>query len=104
MTQQVADVFEAGIAAHPQDWHMLQRVFTADLDLGRLAAAEARAQAAGAASPDGAPAAAGAGGQPRAAEPATTRPDLAALNGQASDAALDGLTGGAAIGDGVGEP
>ncbi len=27
-----------GIAAHPQDWHMLQRVFTADLDPARLAA------------------------------------------------------------------
>lgn len=31
MTQQVADVFAAGVAAHPQDWHMLQRVFVADL-------------------------------------------------------------------------
>jgi lauroyl/myristoyl acyltransferase len=31
MTQQVADVFAAGIAEHPVDWHMLQRVFTADL-------------------------------------------------------------------------
>ena len=26
--------FEAGIAEHPEDWHMLQRVFTADLDPG----------------------------------------------------------------------
>ena len=25
MTQQVADVFTAGIRAHPEDWHMLQR-------------------------------------------------------------------------------
>jgi KDO2-lipid IV(A) lauroyltransferase len=32
MMQQVARVFEAGIRAHPQDWHMLQRVFVADLD------------------------------------------------------------------------
>ncbi|MCW2906175.1 MAG: phosphatidylinositol mannoside acyltransferase [Actinomycetia bacterium] len=32
MTQQVARLFEAGIRAHPQDWHMLQRVFVADLD------------------------------------------------------------------------
>ncbi len=30
MTQEMARVFEAGIAAHPQDWHMLQRVFVAD--------------------------------------------------------------------------
>ncbi len=36
MMQQVACLFEAGIRAHPQDWHMLQRVFTADLDPGRL--------------------------------------------------------------------
>lgn len=41
MTQQLARLFEAGITAHPQDWHMLQRVFLADLDLARLAAAEA---------------------------------------------------------------
>lgn len=27
MTQQCADAFARGIAAHPQDWHMLQRVF-----------------------------------------------------------------------------
>jgi lauroyl/myristoyl acyltransferase len=39
MTQDVARVFEAGITAHPADWHMLQRVFVADLDPGRLAAA-----------------------------------------------------------------
>ncbi|QBI55122.1 phosphatidylinositol mannoside acyltransferase [Streptomonospora litoralis] len=32
MTQETARTFEAAVAAHPQDWHMLQRVFTADLD------------------------------------------------------------------------
>jgi KDO2-lipid IV(A) lauroyltransferase len=32
MTQQVATVFQSEIATHPQDWHMLQRVWTADLD------------------------------------------------------------------------
>ena len=37
MSQQLAHVFEAGIAEHPQDWHMLQRVFTEDLDPARLA-------------------------------------------------------------------
>jgi KDO2-lipid IV(A) lauroyltransferase len=47
MMQEVARVFEAGIRAHPEDWHMLQRVFVADLDLDRLARAEAKAQAAG---------------------------------------------------------
>jgi phosphatidylinositol dimannoside acyltransferase len=45
MTQQVARFFEAGIRQHPQDWHMLQRVFTSDLDPARLAAAQARAAA-----------------------------------------------------------
>jgi phosphatidylinositol dimannoside acyltransferase len=41
MTQELARIFEAGIAAHPEDWHMLQRVFLADLDQDRLAAADA---------------------------------------------------------------
>ena len=36
MMQEVARLFEAGIRAHPQDWHMLQRVFAADLDPERL--------------------------------------------------------------------
>jgi KDO2-lipid IV(A) lauroyltransferase len=40
MTQQVAMVFEAGIARHPQDWHMLQRVWTADLRSAPRPAAE----------------------------------------------------------------
>lgn len=31
MTQDIADHFSAGIAGAPQDWHMLQRVFSADL-------------------------------------------------------------------------
>jgi hypothetical protein len=45
MTQQVARLFEAGIRAHPQDWHMLQKVFVADLDPARLAAAAGAAGA-----------------------------------------------------------
>ena len=44
MMQEVARLFEAGIRAHPQDWHMLQRVFAADLAPGgcggRLAAGQ----------------------------------------------------------------
>ena len=36
MSQQLARVFETAIAEHPQDWHMLQRVFTADLDPARM--------------------------------------------------------------------
>jgi len=31
MTQACADVLAAGIDAHPEDWHMLQKVFVADL-------------------------------------------------------------------------
>lgn len=45
MTQTLARRFEEGIRAHPADWHMLQRVFVADLDPQRLAAAKARARA-----------------------------------------------------------
>lgn len=33
MTQALADVFSAGIAAHPEDWHMLQPIFLADMDV-----------------------------------------------------------------------
>jgi KDO2-lipid IV(A) lauroyltransferase len=32
MTRQMARNFEAGIAVHPEDWHMLQRVFAEDFD------------------------------------------------------------------------
>ena len=42
MTQQVADFFEARVREHPEDWHMLQKVFVDDLDPDRLAAARAR--------------------------------------------------------------
>jgi phosphatidylinositol dimannoside acyltransferase len=38
MTQDVARVFQQAITEHPQDWHMLQRLWTADLDPARLAA------------------------------------------------------------------
>ena len=34
MTQACADVLAGAIAEHPQDWHMLQRVFSADLGGG----------------------------------------------------------------------
>ncbi len=55
MAQELARTYEAGIRAHPADWHMMQRVFVADLDPERLARAEARAAAAG--EPDGSEAA-----------------------------------------------
>lgn len=32
MTQALADAFATGIADHPEDWHMLQRLWVADLD------------------------------------------------------------------------
>jgi phosphatidylinositol dimannoside acyltransferase len=47
MMQEVAHAFEAGIREHPQDWHMLQRLFVADLDPARLAASAARSGQAG---------------------------------------------------------
>ncbi len=34
MTQAMADAFAASIAEHPADWHMLQRLWTDDLDRG----------------------------------------------------------------------
>ena len=37
MTQAMARVFEQAIREHPQDWHMLQKLFAADLDPERLA-------------------------------------------------------------------
>jgi KDO2-lipid IV(A) lauroyltransferase len=37
-TQAVADALEDAIRAHPQDWHMLQRLWLADLDPAKLAA------------------------------------------------------------------
>jgi phosphatidylinositol dimannoside acyltransferase len=92
MTQQVARVFEAGIAEHPEDWHMLQRVFSADLDLARLATAQAAARAAEDAGGAGADTA---GGRSAA--------DRAALNGQVSGAAPDGLADGAGASEGEGE-
>jgi KDO2-lipid IV(A) lauroyltransferase len=39
-TQQLADVFAERIAAHPADWHMLQKLWLADLDSARLRAVE----------------------------------------------------------------
>jgi phosphatidylinositol dimannoside acyltransferase len=41
MSQQLASAFERGIREHPESWHMLQKVFTADLDPERMARARA---------------------------------------------------------------
>jgi KDO2-lipid IV(A) lauroyltransferase len=40
MTQQTANAFASAIAAHPSDWHMLQKVWVDDLDLARLPASQ----------------------------------------------------------------
>ncbi|MEV0695334.1 phosphatidylinositol mannoside acyltransferase [Streptomyces sp. NPDC050388] len=39
MTQALADAFATGIAEHPEDWHMLQRLWLKDLDPAREATA-----------------------------------------------------------------
>jgi KDO2-lipid IV(A) lauroyltransferase len=39
MTQRLADTFAHSIAAHPADWHMLQRIWPADARLRHVAAA-----------------------------------------------------------------
>ena len=35
MTQQIATVLESGVREHPTDWHMMQPVWTADLETSR---------------------------------------------------------------------
>jgi phosphatidylinositol dimannoside acyltransferase len=44
MSQQMAAAFELGIREHPQDWHMLQKVFVADLRRPRPAAGPAETE------------------------------------------------------------
>ncbi|HSP38823.1 MAG TPA: phosphatidylinositol mannoside acyltransferase [Frankiaceae bacterium] len=41
MTQELADAYAEAIAEHPQDWHMLQRLWSDDLEPGRRPAAAA---------------------------------------------------------------
>jgi KDO2-lipid IV(A) lauroyltransferase len=43
MTQALARVFEQSILEHPEDWHMLQKLFVNDLDPERLARSRGRA-------------------------------------------------------------
>ncbi|GAA1238303.1 phosphatidylinositol mannoside acyltransferase [Kitasatospora nipponensis] len=55
MTQAMADIWARGIAEHPQDWHMLQKFWLADLPAAKAApAAAAGGPAAGDASAGGA--------------------------------------------------
>jgi len=43
MTQALATVFEQAIREHPEDWHMLQKVFVSDLDPEGLSRSRTRA-------------------------------------------------------------
>jgi KDO2-lipid IV(A) lauroyltransferase len=86
-TQALADVFAADIAEHPADWHMLQRLWLADLDPAR----QPRPAAAPAGPPEpAAPApvrpAAAPGGPPEPAAPAPVRPGPVAGNGRGAAA------------------
>ncbi|MDK1473426.1 phosphatidylinositol mannoside acyltransferase [Streptomyces sp. 549] len=73
MTQRMADGFAAGIAAHPQDWHMLQRLWLADLEPG--SARDRAPTDIGAAPPDGRlPEAQPSDVQPTQGQPQTARP------------------------------
>jgi KDO2-lipid IV(A) lauroyltransferase len=45
MTQQLAAAFEKGIREHPENWHMMQKLFVADLDPERLARSREKAKA-----------------------------------------------------------
>ena len=56
MTQAMAAVFEDAIREHPEDWHMLQKVFVADLDPERLARSRNRPIPNGNATPSSTPA------------------------------------------------
>jgi len=38
----MATVFEEAIREHPEDWHMLQKLFVSDLDPERVARSRAR--------------------------------------------------------------
>jgi lauroyl/myristoyl acyltransferase len=49
MTQALADVWGEGVREHPQDWHMLQRFWLADVDQDRLAPSTQAAPVEGAA-------------------------------------------------------
>ncbi|MFI2262305.1 phosphatidylinositol mannoside acyltransferase [Streptomyces tubercidicus] len=45
MTQTLADAFASGIADHPEDWHMLQRLWLADLEPREQSAAPGGSEA-----------------------------------------------------------
>ncbi|MFC4032104.1 phosphatidylinositol mannoside acyltransferase [Streptomyces polygonati] len=74
MTQALADAYASGIAEHPQDWHMLQRLWLADLTPRPPAAGGAAPPVATPVDPEGADPGSGSGRSPDpAADPASDR-------------------------------
>ena len=66
MCQQLADAYAEGIAAHPEDWHMMQKFFLADLDPAKAPKPEAEASSARASAAASAPAPAEPSSEPSA--------------------------------------
>jgi KDO2-lipid IV(A) lauroyltransferase len=66
MTQALADAFASGIADHPEDWHMLQRLWLADLEPRREQEPQEQRERAdeGGTAPSGKDRTAPAGGEP----------------------------------------
>jgi phosphatidylinositol dimannoside acyltransferase len=87
MTQAVAERFAEGIAEHPEDWHMLQRLWLSDLPV-REGAGEAHG---------------GAGDEPAAEGPSANGPTAngASANDSANGRAGDGTSGDGTSGDGT---
>jgi len=75
MTQAMVTAFEDGIREHPQDWHMLQKVFVADLDPERLARSRNRPVGNGNGNGATADPASTSAGTPTTADPAPTNAD-----------------------------
>ncbi|NYH54283.1 MULTISPECIES: phosphatidylinositol mannoside acyltransferase [Nocardiopsis] len=63
-TQELVRVFEGAIAEHPEDWHMLQPVFSSDHERERDGASRGRAEAAAAPAPGAGAAEHGGAGTP----------------------------------------
>jgi phosphatidylinositol dimannoside acyltransferase len=82
MTQAVAERFAEGIAEHPEDWHMLQRLWLSDLPV-REGAGEAHG---------------GAGDEPAAEGPSANGPTA---NGASANDSANGRAGDGTSGDGT---
>jgi lauroyl/myristoyl acyltransferase len=71
MTQAMATIFEEAIREHPQDWHMLQKLFVNDLDPERLARSRNRSVGTGNGTP-ATPSSAGAATSSNVGNPGST--------------------------------